>query len=213
MNYMKFETLIKRYPSLITIKPDILSAYTVLKNCYKNGHTVYLCGNGGSSSDCEHIVGELMKPFQRPRPLRQAEKSALCSAGKMGYELSEKLQKGLPAISLSSHHALNTAIANDMGWRYTYAQQIFNYGKAGDVLISISTSGNSQNVLYAAVAAHAASVQVIALTGREGGQLKALSDVCICCPADTTEEIQEYHLPVYHALCAALEDYFWRTES
>lgn len=213
MNFVKFKTLVKRYPSLAAIEQNILSAYTILKNCYANDHTVYLCGNGGSASDCEHIMGELMKPFQHTRSLSQKEKDRLCSVGDMGYELSEKLQKGLPAISLVSHHALNTAISNDMGWQYIYAQQIFNYGKAGDILICISTSGNSENVLYAAAAARAKDVQVIALTGRNGGQLKALSDVCICCPADTTEEIQEYHLPIYHTLCAALESHFWGTES
>lgn len=204
--------LFDRYPALTAIADEFQSAYELLETCCAAGNCVYLCGNGGSASDCEHIAGELMKSFRIPRPLDDAERQKLSALGAIGQDLAQHLQKGLCAVSLTSASALISAIANDMGQQFVFAQQIFGYGRPNDVLLCISTSGNSENVLYAAAAARAIGVRVLSLTGRDGGQLKALSDVCIICPADATETIQEYHLPIYHALCAAIEAHFWGTE-
>lgn len=209
---LQIQKLVRRYPALASIESELQSAYEMLETCCAAGNTIYLCGNGGSASDCEHIVGELMKRFQIPRPLDDEERRKLSEQGEIGRDLMEHLQKGLRAVSLTSATALASAIANDMGGQFVFAQQIFSYGRPGDVLICISTSGNSENVLYAATAARAAGVQVLSLSGRDGGRLKLLSDRCIVCPADTTEEVQEYHLPIYHALCAALEAHFWGRE-
>lgn len=206
------QKLLQCYPALTAIASELQSAYKMLEACCASGNCIYLCGNGGSASDCEHIAGELMKSFRIPRPLDDAEQQKLSALGAIGQDLAQHLQKGLCAVSLTSTSALISAIANDMGQQFVFAQQIFSYGRPNDVLLCISTSGNSENVLYAAAAARAIGVRVLSLTGRDGGQLKALSDVCIICPADATETIQEYHLPIYHALCAAIEAHFWGTE-
>lgn len=206
----RIEDLIKRYPSLQSIQ--IEQTYDILKNGFATFHTVYFCGNGGSASDCEHMVGELMKSFRLPRPLSQKEQAVLTQYGEIGDNLAQNLQQTLPAVSLVSPTALNSAISNDMGAEYVYAQQVYGYGTPGDVLVCFSTSGNSKNILYAATAARARGMKVIGFSGRTGGKLKALCDVCICCPSDSTEEIQEYHLPIYHALCRSLEEYFWGAE-
>lgn len=208
MNH-QLQKLFQRYPMLTAAADELHAAYEMLETCCVAGNCIYLCGNGGSASDCEHIVGELMKSFQIRRPLSGAEQEKLSEQGERGKDLAQYLQKGLAAVSLTSSFSLISAISNDMGSRFVFAQQIFNYGRQGDVLLCISTSGNSENILYAAAAARAAGVQVISLSGRDGGKLKELSDVCIVCPASATEEIQEYHLPIYHALCAALEAHFW----
>lgn len=209
----QLQKLLQRYPALTVITEELQSAYGMLEACCAAGNCVYLCGNGGSASDCEHIVGELMKSFLLPRGLDGAETERLLAQGAIGQDLARHLQKGLRAVSLTSAASLTSAISNDMGSQYVFAQQVFSYGRPGDVLLCISTSGNSQNILYAAAAARAAGVQVLSLSGRDGGKLKTLSDVCIICPANTTEEVQEYHLPIYHALCAALEARFWGEDS
>lgn len=201
--------LLERYPQLNNVAIEIQQAYDVLKSCYLDMGVVYICGNGGSASDSEHIVGELMKSFRLPRPLPKEEKEKLKQMGEIGQTLADNLQQGLPAVSLVSSIALNTAILNDIGAVYTYAQQVYAYGKPGDVLIAISTSGNSANILYAATAAKAKGMKVLGLSGKSGGKLKELCDVCIMAPSNITEEIQEYHLPIYHALCRSLEEYFW----
>lgn len=203
------EQVLKRYPRLSVLRETLSRALDLLATCYEHQGVVYLCGNGGSASDCEHIAGELMKSFRRPRPLSCQEQRRLQAYGPQGADLASHLQKALPAVPLVSQCALTTAIANDIGGSYTFAQQIYGYGRPHDVLLCISTSGNSENIILAAIAAKAAGVRVLALSGRDGGRLAELSDVCIVCPAERTEEIQEYHLPVYHALCAMLEDYFW----
>lgn len=210
MNYI--ETLLERIPALTAVADELTAAYELLKDCCTAGKSIYTCGNGGSASDSEHIVGELMKSFRLPRPLSAAERERLSSQNELGTDLAAHLQKGLRAVPLTASSALNSAITNDMGGRFVFAQQVFSYGTPGDVLLCLSTSGNSENILYAAAAARAVGVKVLALSGRDGGHLKALSDVCIICPADTTEAVQEYHLPVYHTLCAALEAHFWGTE-
>ncbi|HIT41890.1 MAG TPA: SIS domain-containing protein, partial [Candidatus Caccovicinus merdipullorum] len=167
-------------------------------------------GNGGSSADSEHIVGELMKGFCKKRQVPEAFAGKLMEADKeRGKYLAEKLQQGLPAIALTGHTALSTAYLNDVDGLLTIAQQLYGYGKKGDVFLGISTSGNSENILYAAAAARAMEIPVIALTGKDGGRLAEAADVAIIVPEQETYRIQELHLPVYHALCLMLEERFF----
>lgn len=200
IDYLKFMT--DRYPALEGVSGDVKEAFEILRTSYENGGKLLVCGNGGSASDSEHIVGELMKGFYKKRPLPETEKEAI-------GEISAFLQGALPAIALTGHPALTTAFSNDVRADMTFAQQVYGYGRAGDVLIALSTSGNSVNVLHAATVAKAGNLAVIGLTGQDGGRLREICDVCIAVPAQVTAEIQEYHLPVYHTLCAMLEDYFF----
>jgi len=201
--------VIIRYPILQGCQDDIQAALDMLIGCYRNGGKVLLCGNGGSASDCGHITGELMKGFLKKRPI----------TGKLANELEAqpdgallaKLQGALPAIDLTVHNALIAAFANDVDAGLAYAQQVVGYGKQGDVLIAISTSGNAKNVQLAAQAAHAVDMKVLGLSGGTGGGLLPLCDVCICVPAQLTHEVQELHLPVYHMLCAGVEAAFFDT--
>lgn len=199
-DYLKFMT--DRYPALEGVSGEVKEAFELLKTSYENGGKLLVCGNGGSASDSEHIVGELMKGFYKKRPLPETEKEAI-------GEISAFLQGALPAIALTGHPALTTAFSNDVRADMTFAQQVYGYGRAGDVLIALSTSGNSVNVLHAATVAKAGNLAVIGLTGQDGGRLREICDVCIAVPTQVTAEIQEYHLPVYHTLCAMLEDYFF----
>jgi len=204
------EDLLVRYPALVPCKRDIEEAYEALVASFRKGHKLLLCGNGGSAADCDHIVGELMKGFMRPRRLKEPVIAALCDLdAEKGSFLSDKLQMGLPAISLVTQTALLSAVANDLDGSLIFAQQVMALGKAGDVLLCISTSGESANLLYAAQTAKAVGMKVIALTGRTGGALRAFSHPVICVPGATTPEIQELHLPVYHALCRMIEDTFF----
>ena len=174
--------------------------------CLKNGGKLLLCGNGGSAADSEHIAGELLKGFLHRRPLPTADAAALRSAGGAdGDYLAAKLQRGLRAVALTGHPALATAVANDNGGDLVFAQQLWALARRGDVLLAITTSGNSRNVLLAAAAARALGVKVVGLTGRGGGKLAALADFMLCVPENETFKIQELHLPLYHALCAMLE--------
>ena len=167
-------------------------------------------GNGGSAADAEHIVGELMKGFVKRRPVTEEMKEALEKADPVrGKELSEKLQGGLPAIALVDHAALSTAFANDVDGMLSYAQQVNGYGKPGDVFLGISTSGNAENVMYAAVTAKAKGMKVVGLTGKDGGKLAGIADAAVIVPEMETYKIQELHLPVYHALCLMLEHRFY----
>lgn len=194
--------LLVRYPSLTGIRAEIENAYRVLEQAYLQGGKLLVCGNGGSAADSDHIVGELMKGFYKKRPLDSVEMEQF---GPLG----DKLQGALPAIALTGHTALSTAFSNDVDPEMGFAQQVYGYGKAGDVLMAISTSGSSVNVVNAARVAKAAGLSVIALTGEEGGVLKAVSDACLAVPARVTAEVQELHLPVYHTLCAMLEERFF----
>ena len=202
--------LINRYPKLESSKDDIEKAVSVIINCYEKGGKLLLCGNGGSSSDCEHISGELMKGFLKSRPLSQEQKAAMKTECPI---LTEKelslLQVGLPAISLPSLTALMTAYGNDVSSELCYAQGVFALGKEGDVLFAISTSGNSKNVVAASKVAKAKAMKVIALTGKDGGTLKEISDVAICTDERETYKVQELHLPVYHYICSAVEKHFF----
>jgi D-sedoheptulose 7-phosphate isomerase len=191
------DNLVIRYPVLTGCKTDIQHAYELLETCYVHKGKLLVCGNGGSASDSEHIVGELMKGFVLPR---KVEPEPL--PGK-------KLQYGLPAVSLVSQHAIISATANDNGPELVFAQQVMGYGVQGDAFIGISTSGNSQNVVLAAELAGKLGLSTIGLTGRSGGKLRELSDCCICVPETETYKVQELHLPVYHCLCMMLEYRFF----
>ena len=202
--------LINRYPVLEPVKEAIFHAYCLLEKCYEGGGKLLIGGNGGSSADSEHIVGELMKGFCKKRQVPEDFAGKLMEADKeRGKYLAEKLQQGLPAIALTGHTALSTAYLNDVDGLLTIAQQLYGYGKKGDVFLGISTSGNSENILYAAAAARAMEIPVIALTGKDGGRLAEAADVAIIVPEQETYRIQELHLPVYHALCLMLEERFF----
>ena len=203
------DELIKRYPILERVREDIDVVYGILERCYENGGKLLIAGNGGRAADAEHIVGELMKGFVKRRPVTEEMKEALEKADPVrGKELSEKLQGGLPAIALVDHAALSTAFANDVDGMLSYAQQVNGYGKPGDVFLGISTSGNAENVMYAAVTAKAKGMKVVGLTGKDGGKLAGIADAAVIVPEMETYKIQELHLPVYHALCLMLEHRF-----
>ena len=204
------DELIKRYPILERVREDIDVVYGILERCYENGGKLLIAGNGGSAADAEHIVGELMKGFVKRRPVTEEMKEALEKADPVrGKELSEKLQGGLPTIALVDHAALSTAFANDVDGMLSYAQQVNGYGKPGDVFLGISTSGNAENVMYAAVTAKAKGMKVVGLTGKDGGKLAGIADAAVIVPEMETYKIQELHLPVYHALCLMLEHRFY----
>lgn len=208
--YLHLDNLIARYPILTIAKDSIARAYETLADCFAAGGKLLIAGNGGSAADAEHIVGELMKSFCLPRPMSAAFREAAESADpEMGRVLGEGLQQGLPAIALSAHTALGTAWMNDCDPALVFAQQVAGYGRPGDVLLGITTSGNSLNIRYAALAARAAGLKVLSLTGAPGGKIAALSDVCIHVPATETFKVQELHLPVYHCLCLMLEERFF----
>ena len=203
--------LIKRYPGLDGIKAYIEKATEEIILCYEKGGKLLLCGNGGSSADCDHIAGELMKGFLKKRPLEKAKIEEMKkNMPSCDEELLSELQCGLPAISLPSMTAVNSAFCNDVNPKLIYAQGVLALGKKGDILIAISTSGNSENVCAAAKVAKGLGCIVISLTGNDGGKLKAYSDVCICVPEKETFKIQELHLPIYHYICAAVEAHFYK---
>lgn len=202
--------LVNRYPVLNSVKDEIVEAYFLLVESYKNEGKLLIAGNGGSAADAEHIVGELMKGFKLPRKLNENFTDKLISENEeLGTVLAESLQGALPAIALDGHPALSTAYMNDCEPLLCFAQQVNGYGKAGDVFLGISTSGNSKNILYAATTAHAKGMKVIGLTGAKDSKLTQMSDVCIKVPQTETYMIQELHLPVYHCLCLMLEDEFF----
>lgn len=180
-------------------------ALDLLWNSCCGGGKILVCGNGGSAADAEHIVGELMKGFRLHRPLSAVEKEAFEEV-KDGRKLADSLQKGIPAISLNSHTALMTAVGNDTDYRMVFAQQVYGYGQKGDVLIAMSTSGCSANVVEAAKTARVLGMKVIGITGEESSELEEYSDICFRMPAGETYQVQEYTLPLYHALCAMLEE-------
>ena len=214
--YAAVDTLIARYPALEGCGTDIRAAITALCECYRAGGKLIVCGNGGSASDAEHIVGELMKGFLLPRHLDEAmldKLHAVCDAKDpraVDYFM-QNLQGALPAISLPSQLAISTAFSNDQAPDLTFAQQVLGLGKEGDILLGITTSGNSKNVIYAFEIAKALGLTTIALTGTPGGRIAAddLADIVIKAPASETYVIQEYHLPIYHALCIAAEEEFF----
>jgi len=202
------ETL-ERYPALCRNEGEILAAFEMLKTCFANGNRLYLCGNGGSASDCEHIAGELLKSFKKMRALPEALVQELKMQGECGETLLKSLEGGLPAVSLCGHLAFSTAYQNDKEPLLVFAQQVSVWGQPGDVLLTLSTSGNSKNCIYAATVARAKKMQVLALLGGNGGMLKGLADASVIVPEKETFKVQELHLPVYHCLCAMLEEEFF----
>lgn len=211
MEPMKYlEELVERYPVLDAVKDDVRKAYELLEACYEQGGKLLIAGNGGSCADAEHIVGELMKGFVKRREVSDSFAECLRNADEVrGAELAKKLQGGLPAIALTGHAGLSTAYLNDVDGDLIFAQQTYGYGRPGDVLIGISTSGNAKNVMYAMTVAKALGMKTIGLTGKDGGALKREADVSVVVPETETFKIQELHLPVYHALCLMLEEYFF----
>ena len=209
-NIIVLEDLIRRYPKLSPVKGEIKKAADCLINSYRHGGKVLICGSGGSCADSDHIVGELMKGCEHRRPLPESFIRQLSEFDReRGSYLAGKLQQGLPAISLTAHSALITAVANDTDGDLIYAQQVVGYGNAGDVLIGISTSGNSQKVIDAIITAKAKEMVVIGLTGESGGKMKTVCDILINVSETRTLFVQELHLPVYHTLCLMVENSFF----
>lgn len=203
--------LLLRYPQLTSCKEDIKNAVKMIIDCYENGGKVMLCGNGGSCADCDHIVGELMKGFLKLRHLSDETKAEMKkNCDSVDDEILSKLQGGLPAISLPSITALNSAFCNDVDPELMYAQPLMALANKNDILLGLSTSGNSKNVFGAVKVAKALGIKVIGLSGKTGGKLKTLADICICAPETETFKIQELHLPIYHYLCAVVEEHFFK---
>lgn len=204
------DLLIERYPVLRECEQSIVDAYLIMEECYVNDGKLLIAGNGGSAADSEHIAGELMKRFKTPRPVTPEFAEKLKSIDPVrGENLAHNLERGLMAIPLVAHEALSTAYINDVDGLGVFAQQLFGFGRPGDVFLGISTSGNSKNVMSATVVARAIGLKVIGLTGAKGGELAEVADVVIKVPETETYMIQELHLPVYHCLCLMLEDRFF----
>ena len=198
-------TLIEKYPSLSVCRNEIEKATEMIYKSYRNGGKLLACGNGGSCSDCDHIVGELMKGFLSRRGLSEDEKRRFAEYGEKGADIAAKLQGGIPAISLPSQSAVLSAFANDVDPELVYAQLVWGYGTDKDVFLGITTSGNSKNVVAACMTAKAKNMTCIGLTGKSDCKLDSLCDVVIHVPETETYKVQELHLPVYHAICAELE--------
>lgn len=195
------DNIFERYPQLKCCENDIEKGLNLIVETYKNNGKVLVCGNGGSASDCEHIVGELMKGFLNKRKIDDK---------RLSQDLKENLQGALPAISLCSQTSLMTAFNNDLNPDYVFAQQVYGYAQENDLLIAVSTSGNSKNVLKAVEVANCVGVKTLALTGGNGGKIKEIATVAIRVPSDETYKIQEYHLPIYHYLCGMVEKEFFK---
>lgn len=205
-----FKRLFERYPILDVCSDSVMEAYYLIRDCYQHGHKVMCVGNGGSCADCEHIVGELMKGFYLKRPLSGARKKEIREVTDMLMPgIADMLQQGFPAIALTGHPALSTAVQNDINPLLCAAQQVVGFAQKGDILIGISTSGNARNVALAVSTAKALGVKTIGLTGGKGGILKGLCDCTIIAPANTPADVQEYHLPIYHTICAMIEAKFF----
>jgi D-sedoheptulose 7-phosphate isomerase len=195
-----------RHKELAYLEEHVIQAVHVISKAFRNGNKLLLCGNGGSSADADHIVGELMKGFEIKRPLHPSLKAMLNEQfGQRGATLASVLQQGLPAISLSAHTALLTAVSNDLGGEYIFAQQVAGYAKANDVLWAISTSGNSSNVVNALIVAKAAGLTTIGMTGEKGGEINKFCDVLLNVAGTATAGVQELHLPLYHLICRLVE--------
>lgn len=204
------EVLFSRYPKLKPVEEKIVRAYKILEYAYSTDHKLLIAGNGGSAADSEHIVGELMKRFRIPRTVAPSFAKKLMEIDPVrGLQLAKNLEQGLTAIPLVAHGALTTAYINDVDAHGVFAQQLLGYGRQGDVFLGISTSGNSQNIMNAAVVAKALDIKVIGLTGNDGGELAKVADVAIKVPETETYMVQELHLPVYHCLCLMLEEHYF----
>ena len=208
MEYINFLT--SRYYELSLCTDAILEAYSIMKTAYSSDHKLLVAGNGGSAADAEHIAGELMKRFRKPRPISSTLAEKLIAIDPIrGPQLAKNLERSLMAIPLVAHEALTTAYINDVDAYGVFAQQLLGFGRDGDVFLGISTSGNSQNIMNAAVVARALNIKVICLTGADGGELARFSDVAVRVPETETYKIQELHLPIYHCWCMMLEEHFF----
>lgn len=208
--YKHINTLIERYPKLEGVRQSIIDAYLIMEECYENGGKLLIAGNGGSAADSEHIAGELMKRFKIQRPISNEYAQRLMEIdSERGRELAKNLECSLMAIPLVAHEALSTAYINDVDGYGVFAQQLFGFGRKGDVFLGISTSGNSKNIMNATVVARASGIKVIGLTGANGGELAMVADAAVKVPEAETYMIQELHLPVYHCWCLMLEDRFF----
>lgn len=204
------ENLIRRYPVLESVSRELAAGYEMLEDCYARGGKVLIAGNGGSAADAEHMVGELMKGFCSRRPVPEAFREKLRAAHpELGAALGENLEGALRAIALVTHESLSTAYLNDRDPYGIFAQQLYGLGDSGDVFLGISTSGNSRNILNAAVVAKAKGMRVLGLTGHGGGKLAGLADLTVKAPGLETYEVQELHLPIYHCWCQMLEARFF----
>ena len=204
------DNLIKRYPVLEDQKENIICFYDMIKECYGRGGKVLIAGNGGSAADAEHMVGELMKNFRIERMLDKEFADELVKVdSELGTTLAKGLEGALPAIALDGHYALTTAYMNDNDPQLCFAQQVYGLGEQKDVFLGISTSGNSLNVLLAAVTARAKGMRVLGLTGAKNNKLSTFCDACIKVPGKESYIIQELHLPIYHCICMMLEDEFF----
>ena len=203
------QRLLEDNPALAPLRSGLLDAYALLQGAFESGGKLLLCGNGGSAADADHIVGELMKGFLKRRPLTAEERALLDDTPDMPAGFADRLQGALPALSLNTHGALLSAYANDVDASMVYAQQVWALGQGGDALLALSTSGNSRNVVNAVHAARAKCLRTLAITGDKESALSALCDVTLRLPSAETYRVQEYTLPVYHALCALLEAAFF----
>ena len=197
-------TLFNRYPQLTQCAESIDAAIKILIRCFENGGRLFICGNGGSAADALHIAGELVKSFVLKRPLDSSFANNIDNC-----DLLQNLQGALPAFALVENTALATAFANDGESAFVFAQQVYTYAREGDCVLGISTSGDSKNIVYALETAKGRDAVTIGLTGQNGGKMRKICDTCICVPENETYKVQELHLPVYHAICLALEEHFW----
>lgn len=208
--HRQVDLLIRRYPILAPCRQSIIDAYQIMEECYSRDGKLLIAGNGGSAADAEHIAGELMKRFQTPRPIPRSFAKRLREVDPVrGEQLSRELERGLMAIPLVAHEAMTTAFINDVDGYGVFAQQLYGFGRPGDVFLGISTSGNSRNVLSATVVARALGIRVVGLTGAGGGELARVADAVVRVPQTQTYQIQELHLPVYHCWCMMLEEHFF----
>ncbi|WP_176012819.1 SIS domain-containing protein [Victivallis sp. Marseille-Q1083] len=206
------EQLMKRRPELAGCREELISAIALLVETFSSGHRLFLCGNGGSCADAEHIAGELLKSFLLPRSLPESDRRQFKQRfGERGEAVAARLQCGLPTMTLHGHPGLLTAFANDVDPYNIYAQQLYVFGNAGDLLLGISTSGNAENVARAMMTAQVKSIKTLLLTGADGGRCASLADLVIRVPERETYRIQECHLPIYHMLCQAVEEHFYGT--
>lgn len=206
--------LFSLFPALSCAEESIHQTYELIKNTFIDNGTMFVCGNGGSAADAEHMVGELMKGFLLPRPVDQTFKNTMINLyGEESSTITSSLQEGMRAISLNGHPALASAFGNDVNYKMIFAQQLYVLGRENDLLIGFTTSGNSENILNAFKVAKAKKIKTVVFTGADGGKSAKLADCCIKVPETETYRIQEYHLPVYHAICAMLEDYFYGSKA
>ena len=208
--YRHIDTLVERYPMLQYCRNDIIAAYKIMEHAYVQDKKLLIAGNGGSAADSEHIAGELMKRFRTSRPVSNEFAERLKKIDSIrGENLSKNLERSLMAIPLVAHEALSTAYLNDVDALGVFAQQLYGFGRKGDVFLGISTSGNSKNIMSATVVARALDIKVIGLTGINGGELAEVADVVVKVPESETYMIQELHLPIYHCWCMMLEERFF----